>query len=38
MNNPFDLDNYKPQVSFADLEKAKHYIELLIQLEGRKQQ
>jgi hypothetical protein len=23
MNNPFDLKNYKPQVSFDDLEKAR---------------
>ena len=23
MNNPFDWKNYKPQVSFADLEKAR---------------
>ena len=23
MNNPFDLENYQPQVSFADLEKAR---------------
>ncbi|CAB4141454.1 hypothetical protein UFOVP417_20 [uncultured Caudovirales phage] len=23
MNNPFDLENYKPTISFADLEKAR---------------
>lgn len=32
------VSRWRKKNGVADLEKAKHYIELLIQLEGRKQQ
>ncbi len=32
------ISRWRKKNGVADLEKAKHYIELLIQLEGRKQQ